>query len=156
MKDKLFDLCPAPLYRAYSWIKERPRYIKWWFQRANGKMPNCDWWEFHLSLTNYIEQGLRNLLFNGNTDWEYGRHKQVYKDLEFVYTFMLEYKHLQENGIWVYKTEEEAREREKIDLECFGKDGHGVYVSEEWYNNYQKRKEKAFRLLAKHLEDLWD
>lgn len=67
IKDKLFDLCPAWLYRLYNWVRYRPRWIKRWFKRANGGLPDCDCWNFNITLAETIEQGLSYLLYHGRT-----------------------------------------------------------------------------------------
>ena len=54
----LADVMPPPIYRVYSWLRKRPRAIKWWFQRANGKLPECDCWEYKDTLVLNIRQGL--------------------------------------------------------------------------------------------------
>lgn len=58
IKDKLFDLIPGWIFRLCSYVKARPRYIKWWFERANGKVPSCDSWNSDVAICENIVQHL--------------------------------------------------------------------------------------------------
>ena len=65
-------------------IRNSFKRIKWWFQRANGKVTPDEWWDFKYSLTDYIKQGLEGLLYEGSTDWDAPYHKEEKEDLEFI------------------------------------------------------------------------
>lgn len=64
---KIYDLCPGWLCRSYRWVRYRPRWIKRWLNRANGGLPDCDCWNFNLTLAEKIEEGLSYLLYHGMT-----------------------------------------------------------------------------------------
>ena len=51
-------------------IRNKFRQIKWWFMRANRKLPPCDWWNYKYTLADFIAQGLEGLLCQGVTDWD--------------------------------------------------------------------------------------
>lgn len=112
----------------YKKIRNRYRRIKWWFMRANGKMPPCDWWDYHCTLVKNIEQGLTGLLYEGVTDWD--AHKKEKEELEFILAWAKE---------WL------------DDMYS----NHRVHTPEKQKELDDKTK-KAFRLLAKNLYFLWD
>lgn len=90
----LFDICPAWLYRLYDWVRYRPRWIRRWFIRANGGLPDCDCWNFNITLAEKIEQGLSYLLYNGHTADFYVLDKtpeQARSDLVYIKNMMHEF-----------------------------------------------------------------
>lgn len=139
--DKLFDLCPSWLYGAYDSVKSFPKELKWKVQRANGKVPACDWWDFDVTLANVISQGLENLLYRGNTDWEDKEQKKIFKDLEYVYKFFKDYSEC---------LGEFTRYDSSMPYEEF------LELSKKEYEEFAVKRDKAFKLLSKHFRDLWD
>ena len=128
--DILFDLVPSPIYRAYDWAKTRPRHIKWWFQRANGKMPDCDAWEYKMTLAKNIQQGLEYLLRDDAHDLSVRKGTQTRKDLEFILQWTKDY---------------EAWENDM-----------SLYNDMEAYRKLKAETNKAFKLLREHFFGLWD
>lgn len=148
--DKLFDLTPAWLYRSYRWVVERPRHIKWWFQRANGRLPDCDCWSYKYTLADNIRQGMDYLLReNGYIDWSGDKqHRKLKKDLEFVRQWAKEFPNIA--SCIVVHDSDEKKEKELT----FG-DKYLVLTIDE-LKEYEKRTEKAFKILAKNIHGLWD
>lgn len=125
------------------------RYVKWWFQRANHKVPPCDCWDYKHTLADNIAQGMEFLLHEGVTDWENPLHKQEKAELEFVLDWAREFPY--------YDSAIFARdENEKKELQAkFGSGGYIVCTKQE-FEAWQKRTEKAFKYLAKNIHGLWD
>lgn len=117
--------------------------------RANGKLPPCDWWDYKYNLADYIKQGLENLLYNGNTDWNCDYHKQEKEDLEFILKWATEFP-------W-YESAVIARDEENLGelKKKFPPDSYMIITKEE-AEAFDKKTEKAFKLLAKNYHTLWD
>lgn len=109
--------------------------IKWRRQRAVGILPECDLWDFHFTLVNYIRQGVSYMLReDGNIDWEAdAEHRKMKNDLIFILEWTDKY-----DDIFVRSDNETSEEFEK-----------------RW-KEYTKNQSKAFRLLDKYLMGLWD
>lgn len=123
--------------------------VKWWFMRANGKLPPCDWWDYKYNLADYIKQGLENLLYNGNTDWDCDYHKQEKEDLEFILKWATEFPWY-ESAIIAMDDEDLERLKKK-----FPPDEYMVITLEE-ANEFDKRTKKAMKLLGERFRTLWD
>ena len=128
-------------------IRNGCRRIKWWFQRANGKLPPCDWWDYKYTLADFIRQGLEGLLHEGVTDWENPYHKKEKKDLEFVLQWAKDFPKYESGIVALDATDWGIMQMTNPDL--------FVYTEEE-YREFEKRTKKAFGLLAKHYHTLWD
>ena len=129
-------------------IRNRCRKIKWWFQRANGKVTPDEWWDFKYSLAEFIRQGLEGLLHEGNTDWDNPVHKQEKKDLEYILNWATCFPHMA-GGIIAQDDEDLAMLQKQ-----FGDDV--MIISKEGWKEWNKMQEKAFKLLVKHIYQLWD
>lgn len=145
MGDFFLDIIPAPIYRFCYWLKRRPTMIRFWFQRANGKVPACDCWEFNSSLVNYIIQGLDYLLDKGATDWEHPTHKKQYEELDFVRNTLREFIYLHDETFVIVADKEEWNNSDFV-----------TYMTKEEWAKHEKDIEKAFKLLGKWLYGLWD
>lgn len=134
IKDKLFDLTPCWLFRLWIWLKERPRQIRWWFQRANGHVPSCDCWEFNDTIAHMLDEGLTWMLEHGvSKTWRNDKSAELQREeLLFIRDTMREFLEYHGGGV-------EARER-------------GLEMWEE----HQAHLEKAFKLLAEYFWGLWD
>lgn len=130
-------------------IRNRYRAIKYWFMRANRKLPPCDWWDYKYTLANFIEQGLEGLLYEGNTDWDCDYHKQEKKDLEFILQWAKEFP-LYESGIMA----QDADDFVHLSTMFSGKEVF-IYTKEDW-EAFDKKTKKAFTLLAKNIHTLWN
>lgn len=144
----IIDLIPSPIYRIGYWLKERPKAIKWWFQRANGKVPACDCWEFNSSLAHYIVQGLDYLLDEGVTDWNNDLHKQEYKELDFARRTLREF--ISWHDDHSVMTDKEMYEHFRDD------DEWAIYVTEEDFAQHEKDLRKAMGYVGKWFWGLWD
>lgn len=157
ISDKLFDLCPSGLYRAFYWIKKRPQHIRWWFQRANGKLPECDLWSYKYTLIDNLSQGIDYLL-REDTIVDYNsdkRHRQLKKDLEFIQGWLNETRHYFIDHTTEIAYSDEEREV-LMDRDIVSLDDFRYLASNDWFIDYYERQKKAFQLLDKHLWELWD
>ncbi len=147
--DVLLDITPGPIYRFFDWIKNRPRQIKWWFQRANGKLPVCDCWDYRDTLERSLKQGIEYLLREGgHIDWASDReHRKMKKDLEFILEWLEDYEFFYVEHRAVPEQLVAGRD---IDLPTM------IVVPQDWVDEFEKRREKAFRLLGKWFWLLWD
>lgn len=125
------------------------RYVRWWFQRANRKLPPCDCWDYKYTLVGNIEQGLSYLLKDGVTDWEHPYHKRQKKELEFVLDWAREFPHY-DRCIFA------ADENDKKELLKKWGDTDYIICTQKDLDEWQKRTDKAFKYLAKNLHGLWD
>lgn len=143
----IIDFIPGPVYRFGCWIKERPKYIKWWLQRANHKVPDCDCWEFNDSLASYIVQGLDFLLDKGVRDWT--QSQEEYKDLDFARKALREFIDLHSKPL--------SMDKETADYlnKKFG-EGSTYYISKEDFDKHEKDLQKAMAYIGKYLWGLWD
>ena len=123
------------------------RNIKWRFQRANGKVTPDMWWDYKYSLASFIEQGLEGLLYEGITDWDAPYHKQEKEDLEFVLQWAKDFPKYESGIIAINDTDYGIMRMTNPDI--------FVYSKEE-AKEFDKRTEKAFKLLAKNIHTLWD
>ncbi len=134
VKDKLFDICPSWAYRLYRWIRYRPRWIKRWFIRANGHVPDSDCWEFNDTLARSIEEGLSWMLYRGNSaTWIGCRESELKQRSDLIYiknvmSDFLRYHH------------------EDYDL---------IHDPDVW-QEHERNLQKAMALLAKYWWGLWD
>ena len=150
VKDFLFDITPAPIYRAYRWVTERPRAIKWWYQRADGKLPECDMWDYKLTLVDNLCQGLEYLTRDsGVIAWDAdAQHKKMYKDLKFALRVFKRLRRYLNTFLILCDTEEEAIEKNR--------GGIVEYISKKDYEQLEKDKRKAFLIISKYFWGLWD
>lgn len=148
LNELLVDIAPSPIYRLCYWIKKRPRQIKWWFQRANHKVPACDCWEFNSSLANYIVQGLDYLLDKGATDWNNPIHRQQYKELDFARKTLKQFIDWHDN--YRITSDKESYEKYK------DQDKWILYVSKQEFEQHEKNVKKAMGYIGKWLWGLWD
>lgn len=125
------------------------RYVKWWFQRANRKLPPCDWWDYKYTLADFIKQGLKGLLYEGVTDWDSNYHKKEKQDLEFVLSWATEFPYYESAIVALNDEDFEAMKKRFQDADT-------MVITEKEYLEFQKKTEKAFKLLAKHYSTLWD
>ena len=130
-------------------IRNGCRRVKWWFMRANRKLPPCDWWDYKYTLADFIKQGLEGLLYKGVCDWDSEYHKKEKKELEFVLKWATAFPYM-ESGI-VAKDEEDyaklCKEFQDTDV---------MIMTKETWEQWEKDQAKAFRLLAKNFHTLWD
>ena len=130
-------------------IRNKCRAIKWWFMRANGKVTPDMWWDYKYSLAYFIEQGLDGLLHKGVTDWDAPYHKQEKEDLEFVYQWAKDFPKYESSIVSMNKDDYDITSKIFADSDTL------VLTKEEW-DKWEKRQQKAFKLLGKHLHSLWD
>lgn len=117
--------------------------LKWRRQRANGQLPECDLWDFKITLARNIEQGLEYLLKDKNLNTNRRR------DLEFVLNWARDFP--QYDLCWCVKDEAErqdARER-------FGLGDNFLILTMEEQDEWQKRTKKAFKILGEEIHGLW-
>lgn len=130
-------------------IRNRVRAIKWWLMRGNKKLPPCDWWDYKYELADFIRQGLTGLLYEGITDWDSPTHKKEKEDLEFVLKWATEFP-------WYASAVIAMDDEDLEDLKKkFPPDSYMVITKEE-LADFEKRTEKAFKLLARNIWTLWD
>lgn len=125
------------------------RAVKWWFQRANYKVPECDCWDYKYTLVENIRQGLEFLLHDGQTDWENPIHKKTYKELQFVLDWARAFPYYDRA---VFAT----NEKEKKELEKVWAQRDYIVCTREDLEAWQKRTDKAFKYLGKNIHGLWD
>lgn len=130
-------------------IRNRFRAIKWWFQRANHKLPPCDCWDYKYTLVDNIKQGLDYLLNHGVTDWNNPYHKQEKKDLTFILEWAKDFP-LYESSIIAINNEDYI-----TTSKLFENTDTLILTKEEW-DKWKKRQDKALKLLAKNISTLWD
>lgn len=143
----IIDIIPTPVYRFFYWLKERPKYIKWWVQRANKKVPEYDCWEFNSSLANYLVQGLDYLLDEGNTDWGCKEHRRQYKELDFARRTLREFISWHDKHCVVFDKEWAKK---------FSDNGWCIYVPKKDFERHERDLQKAFGYIGKWLWGLWD
>lgn len=146
--DILFDMVPAPVYRAYRWIKGRPQAIKWYRQRANGKLPICDSWDYKRTLVDNICQGLDYLTMERACIWWPDEKKKRRNDLIKAKRTFYEIRWYLDNVVIICKSQEEADERNRGASLVF-------YMTEKEYAEFEKRKKEAFAILDEYLYNLW-
>lgn len=129
-------------------IRNGCRRVKWWFMRANRKLPPCDWWDFKYNLADFIKQGLEGLLKEGVTDWDSDYHKKEKEDLEKVLAWATAFPYM-ESGI-IAQDGQDLAELQKQ----FGDDV--MIISKKGWEEWEKEQVKAFKLLAKNISTLWD
>lgn len=122
--------------------------IKWWFQRANGRVTPPQWWDYKFDLADFIKQGLEGLLYNGVTDWDNPIHKKEKEDLEYILEWARDFP--QYESAIVVTDEEEKRRKYIVEEEDF------LIITIDEAREFDKRTEKAFKLLAKNIHSLWD
>ena len=144
----VFDIVPTPIFRVFLWVKDRPRHIKWWFQRANGTLPECDLWDFKNTLADTIEQGVDYLLRENGHIAFVGEDAKMKKDLLEVRRWVKEYRYLfLDNHTLIAKDEDEKKElSERYDL----------VITQDEYNAYVEKQDKAFKYLSRNFLGLWD
>lgn len=133
IKDRLLNLCPSWLYRLYSWFRHRPRWIKRWFIRANGHIPDCDCWEFNDTLARTIEEGLSWMLYHGvSATWINDKTElEQRSDLIFIKNVM-------------------------SDFLRYHYEDHDLLYKEGVWQEHQRNMKKAMNLLNKYWWGLWD
>ena len=119
--------------------------IKWWWERVNGRLPECDCWEYKDTLIDNIRQGLEYLL-RPDSDLMYFSsevHDEKIKRLQFVLDFCKDYQELEKTGFYVSdETYEDVAPIRQL-------------TKKEW-QDWEKRKNKAFKILGEELYGLWD
>lgn len=128
----------AEVSRISCWVKNR----RWNRQRKNGKLPECDCWDYKYTLADNIRQGMDYLLSHKSGD------EKVMKDLTFIRNWARDFP-LYESAI-VVRDEQEQEQH----IKEFG--GLGLIITVAEAKEFDKRTEKAFKLLAKHIHALWD
>ena len=129
----------------------RLRNVKWWFMRANGKVPPCDWWDFDCALANYIAQGLKGLLYEGVRDWDCKEHQKEREELEFVLNWAATYPYMK-SGIVALDDKDYVELVKKYG----NQDSDVMIISPKGWEEFEKQTDKAMRLLAKNFMGLWD
>lgn len=129
-------------------LRNRFRRIKWRHWRAKHKLPPEDWWDFKYTLADIIRQGLEGLLYEGVCDWDSEYHKKEKQDLEFILKWATEFPYY-ESCIIAQDSEDWAILKKK-----FGDDV--LVITKEQWEQWEKRQQKAFRLLGKNIHTLWD
>lgn len=149
VKDIIIDGMPAPIYRVCSRLRDKRKEHRWNKQRNSGTLPECDLWDYKNTLADNIYQGLSYLTREmGATDWQADReHRKKYKDLLEAKRTFGEIKFYLENWVIICNTEEEAAKKSN---------GAVFYVSQKEYEEFEKRKSRAFRILDKYFWGLWD
>lgn len=111
--------------------------------RGKKILPECDAWEFNGTLADIIRQGLayqiRNLKEEDSKNYKF--IKQWFD--EYIFYF-------QEHHTVVLETEKDADE---ANLEVSGI--WTIYVSQKWWDSFEKRRKKAFKLLSEEFYGLW-
>lgn len=143
-----------------NWLKERPKRIKWWFQRANGKLPECDIWDYYATLIPQLRQALEYLLReDGARSWESDKEsKKERKDLEFALEWLKKAEHcmLERFPVPVSSDKQCCPEVIQKGGVSFWDDGHFFYYTKEWGELFEKDQMKTFKILGKYLWSLWD
>ena len=130
-------------------IKSLWRNHKYKRMRARKKLPPCDWWDYKYELADFIRQGLTGLLYEGVTDWDSDYHKKEKEDLEFVLKWAIEFP-------WYASAVIAMDDEDLEDLKKkFPPDSYMVITREE-LADFEKKTEKAFKLLARNIQTLWD
>lgn len=119
--------------------------IKWWWERVNGRLPECDCWDYKDTLIENIKQGMEYLLReNGGLKfWDNKEHKKRVERLQFVLDFCKEYEELNKNGFYI-------SDEPYVDVAPVKQ------VTKEEWKAFEKRKNKAFKILGEDLFSLWD
>lgn len=128
-------------------IKSFWRNHKYKRMRARKKLPPCDWWDYKYELADFIEQGIDGLLNHGVTDWDSDYHKQEKEDLEFVLQWAKDFPKYESGIVALNDTDYGIMRMTNPDI--------FVYSKEE-AKEFDKRTEKAFKLLARNIHTLWD
>ena len=130
-------------------IRSLWRNHKYKRMRARKKLPPCDWWDYKYELADFIRQGLTGLLYEGITDWDSPTHRKEKEDLEFVLRWATEFP-------WYESAVIAMNDEDLEDLKKkFPPDSYMVITREE-LADFEKKTEKAFKLLARNLHTLWD
>lgn len=119
--------------------------IKWWWERVNGRLPECDCWEYKDTLIENIRQGLEYLLREDGSlaFWDTKQHNEKIKRLQFVLDFCKDYQELEKTGFYISdETYEDVAPIKQL-------------TKKEW-QEWTKRKNKAFKILGEELYGLWD
>ena len=115
---------------------------RWNRQRNNGKLPACDCWDYKYTLADNIKQGVEYLLEHKHCD------KKMEKDLTFIRDWAKDFP-------WYESAVVTSDEDEKMEcINTFG--GIVLIITVDEAQEFDKRTEKAFKLLAKYIHDLWD
>lgn len=130
-------------------VRNRFRSVKWWFMRANGKVPPCDWWDYKYTLAEHIRQALTGLLYEGMTDWDNPIHKKEKEDLEFVLKWATEFPWY-ESAVVAMNNKDLEELKKKFPPDSY------MVITKKQLNEFDKKTEKAFKLLARNLHSLWD
>lgn len=129
----------------WYWLKQRPRYIKWWFQRANGNLPECDIWDYWSTLAPQIEAAMDYFLRPESVvDWE---ADGMVEDLRTIQRWAKKCRYYEiEHTIIIVDDDEPETD-----------DGEwAIYKHRDWYEQYQTETQQAFMLLGKHFRRLWE
>lgn len=137
--DFIYDITPGFICRGFRRIKDFPKKYRWRKQRARGILPECDCWNFHTTLVNHIQQGVKYLLReDGWVDFKNdNKQRQYRKDLEYILNWTYLYEKMLEDG---------PDSSDEKDWEAFKKR----------QAEYERVQTKAFKLIDKHLLGMWD
>ena len=117
--------------------------LKWRHQRANGQLPECDLWDFKITLARNIEQGLEYLLKDKNLN------ANRRKNLEFVLDWARDFP--QYDISWCVKDETERWDAKTK----YGLDNNILILTVEEQTEWYKRTKKAFKILGEEIHGLW-
>ena len=111
----VFDRIPGPVYRAWRWVREKPRNIKANRLRKKGIVPAQDAWNSNITICNMLAQHLE-----WHLKWTKD-HYEVYwlsakeadkrqEDLQRAHKALAEYEHL--HNVMKPATKQQLREVE--------------------------------------------
>lgn len=116
-------------------MKNRPfRHLKWWLQRANRHVPECDCWEFNDTIATMLDEGLTWMLEKGvSQSWRNeGTVEEQRADITFIRDTVREFLYYRYDGY------------------------PKIMHNKELWREHQNNLDKAFKLLAKYFWGLWD
>lgn len=116
--------------------------------RANRTLPPCDWWDFKYTYADFLAQGLKGILYDGATDWNATCHKQEKKDLEFILKWAIEFPYY-ESAVVALNQDDWVIMKKKF------QNTDTMVLTQEQFDEFEKRTEKAMSLLAKNIHTLW-
>lgn len=130
-------------------IGRRCRRIKWWFQRANGNVTPPEWWDYKYNLAGFIRQGIEGLLTDGVIDWDNPCEKELKQDLEFILEWARDFPDYESAVVVTDKDDD-------IGKHWLKRENYFLVITMDEAKEFDKRTEKAFKLLAKNIHSLWD
>lgn len=110
------------------------REIKWRWQRSKHQIPDCDIWNLDMTISYYIAEGLDKFIKKNEKEYSSGEYGSLCSDL--------------------HKSIKELKEVrdffKKYNTEKY------IFTSTDDMRDFQKRQDRAFRILSKHFLQLWD